>query len=274
MVKRSLAVLIVLCVPTRAHAGASIFGFSMGEDSITLGAILTQAIQQVAVLNDVASFTKDMGQNIAFVKDVYATANDVINADWDALSSEFLQDVIQSDPSLREIYANTEAVMNNRVRRNHKFRRLLGAGFNQLLFESFGAYPEGPNADRYAVSDYQSMTLNALADQQMDEWKRKQSAKRIQKAWEACEQGLESCGNAQGKMAAQVAASVEDLKAIEAERARQEALRAATETAERKERDAAIERDIKAVIKAADDLKRQESPLVFKEEDFHAEDRQ
>jgi hypothetical protein len=71
-------VLCAVLVPTPAFAGASIFGFSIGDDTMTLSAILGNIIQQVKILNDVATMTRVMSENISFMKDVTARVKRVV----------------------------------------------------------------------------------------------------------------------------------------------------------------------------------------------------
>jgi hypothetical protein len=47
--------------------------------------------------------------NISFVKDVYATGNDVINSRWEDLTNDFVQDVVMQDPTLATLYTNTRS---------------------------------------------------------------------------------------------------------------------------------------------------------------------
>ena len=255
-------------IAARAYAGASVFGFSIGEDTMTLSAILTQAIQQVAILKDVAAFTRDMKENVEFVKDVYETANDVINARWERLSDEFVGELLNADPALREIAQNTQAVITNRVPRGNRFRALIGAGFKQIVFEAFGPYPFGPEGSQYALSDYRSVNLNALADQQMSEWSRKRAAKRIEQAWDECDEGLEACERAGARMQTQTAKTLEDMKALQAEQARAQATQMAIENAERKRRASGNQRDLAGIVNAASKLREKQQPAVYREEDF------
>ncbi len=269
MNRRTLIFMALLALmPATAFAGASVFGFSLGEDSLTLSAILTQAIQQVAVLKDVAAFTSDMKDNVAFMKDVYETSNDVINARWDKLTHEFIGELLESDPTLREIYRNTESIVANRVPRSNRFRALIGAGFNQIVYEAFGPYPVGPNGEQYALSDYRSITLNSLADEQMEEWRRKRAARRIEMAWDECDGNFEECERAGSRMQVQTAKSLEDIKALQAEQARAQATQMAIENAERKQRAAGNQRDLADITKAADSMKAVKRSVDYREEDF------
>lgn len=255
-------------LPSSAFAGASFLGFSAGEDTMTLSAILAQAIQQVAILKDVAAITRDVKENVSFVKDVYGTANDVANARWEKLAEDFVGELLDADPNLREIYRNSEDVLTDRVPRGNRFRALIGAGFNQIVYEAFGPYPLGPRGDQYALSDYRAMNLNAVADEQMDALRRRNAAKRIERAWDDCGGNLEECARAGARMQVQTAKTMEDLKALQAEQARAFAAQMAIENAERKQREAGSQRDLEDISKAANKLSERSTTATYGEEKF------
>ncbi|MCC6811249.1 MAG: hypothetical protein IT381_27715 [Deltaproteobacteria bacterium] len=177
-------------------------------------------------------------------------------------------ELLNADPALREIAQNTQAIVTNRVPRGSRFRALIGAGFNQIVFEAFGPYPFGPEGSQYALSDYRSVTLNAVADAQMAEWARKRSAKRIEQAWNECDEGLEACERAGARMQTQTAKTLEDMKALQAEQARAQAAQMAVENAERKRRASGNQRDLAGIVDAASRLREKQEPVVYREEDF------
>ena len=80
--------LIIAGVAPRTYASASILGFSVGEENYTLAGILSQAIQQVKFLSDLATMTRVMKENISFIKDVYGTANDIATGNWQQLTED------------------------------------------------------------------------------------------------------------------------------------------------------------------------------------------
>ncbi|MCC6805792.1 MAG: hypothetical protein IT381_00080 [Deltaproteobacteria bacterium] len=246
-----LCLALLFSAPTRAHAGASILGFSVGDDTMTLGAILTEIIHQVKILNDVATMTRVMRDNIAFMKDVIETGNDLVNGRWEVLTEQFLMTIVNSDENLREIYRNTSQIVTNRVPRSNMFRKLMMAGFEHVVFEAFGPYPFGRISTGSAYMDVSAMRLNDLAREQMRDWKNEH--RRIEQAIRECQKtsSFEVCNSAANRMEIQSALHLEQLKAIEAERAQTEAAKIAVENGERKQRQLATQKDVTDVVEAA-----------------------
>ena len=250
-----LCLALVFATPSRAHAGASIFGFSVGDDTMTLGSILAEIIHQVKILNDVATMTRVMADNIAFMKDVVETGNDLVNGRWEALTEQFLMTVINSDENLREIYRNTAQIVTNRVPRGNAFRKLLMAGFQHAVFEAFGPYPFGRISTGSAYMDTSALRLNDMAREQMSKWK--DEHRRIEQAINECKKSgsFQVCNSAANRMQIQAALHLEQLKAISAEQAQAEATKMAVESGERKQRQLAGQKDVTDVVEAATWLK-------------------
>lgn len=253
--KRRLAVILLpvllLAAPTKAHAGASILGFSVGDDTMTLGAILSQAIQQVKLLSDIAAVTKVMTDNIAFIRDVYETGNDLVNGRWQVLTDIFVNDVLSADENLREIIRNTEQMVTGRVPRSNKFRRLLGAGFEHVLFEAFGPYPFGDPGQWAAMGDLSSLRLNNLADEQMRNWR--EEHRRIEQSIRECAKtrSFQVCQSAADRAQIQSTQQLEQIKAIEAHRAKAEAVRMGMESGDRKQKVLGAQADVTDIAEAA-----------------------
>jgi len=241
MIKKTLctALIILPFTISQAHASVSILGFSFGEDNATLAAILGAVTQQVTVLHEISEFSKDVKEDIGFLKGVYSTANDVVNQRWETLSNQFVEELLNADPDIREIYKNTSDIIADRVPKNSKFKQLVNAGLNQLVAEAFSGYPTGKRGDHYAVSDYHAMNLNALAEKAQDQMKREASARRIQQAVADCEGNLEECERAGTQMQAQTAATLNDILNLQAEQAKQQAYENALRNNERKEEELA-----------------------------------
>lgn len=265
-IKTALFVCLCLLAPREAYAGASILGFSVGEDTMTLGAILAQAIQQTKMLSDMAQFSRDMKENIAFVRDVYETGDDVIHGRWEELSQQFLMDVVMADQNVAEIYRNTEDIINQRVGRSGKFKKLVDAGLGRLLFETFGPYPFGPNADQYALSDYRSINLNSLADEAMAA--SKDRSRMIKQAWNDCLGGVQDCELAAGKMNALQAAIMQQQLALQSEQARAQATESAIRNGERKARERELQFMQRDVVRGLSDFGRGEATTLYREGDF------
>jgi hypothetical protein len=264
LTQRTLPLLLslALLMPRPAHAGASIFGFSVGDDTMTLSAILGNIIQQVKILNDVATMTRVMRDNIAFMKDVIETGNDIVSSRWQDLAEQFLGIVMGSDDNLREIVRNTEMIMTDRVPRNAMFRRLLTSGFDHVLSEAFGPYPFGVLSTGLGLVDASAMTLNDLAREQMRDWKSEQ--RRMERAIRECQQfkSPEVCDAAANRMEIQAAQQLGQIKAIEAHRAQSEAMRMAAESGEKKERVLAAQKDITDVVEAVEVLSNTSTTLA------------
>jgi len=245
--------LSLVVAPRIANAGASILGFSVGEDTMTLSALLTQAIQQVAVLRDIREMTVATQENIAFVRDVYETGHDVAEGNWAQLSEQFLTDVMMRDENLREIYRNTENIVNDRVPRGNAFRRLVGAGFNQLVFDTFGPYPFGQKGEAQALIDYRIINLNSLAEDRLAAMR--DANRRVAEAMRDCSgkfANLERCTKAGAKMQTESAAALQDLVALQATQMQLQAAKDAVENGEKKRRAAAMQRDLDSIGRAFD----------------------
>ncbi|MCC6812303.1 MAG: hypothetical protein IT381_33080 [Deltaproteobacteria bacterium] len=263
----ALGVLIIaFAAPTKVHAGASIFGFSIGDDTMTLGAILAQAIQQTKFLSDLAAFSKDVKESVAFVRDVYETGDDVIHGRWEELSQQFLMDVVMSDRNLAEIYRNSEDIISQRVGRSRSFRRLVDAGLGRLLFETFGPYPFGQHADQYALSDYHSMSLASIADDVVAA--SHERSRMITQAWNDCLGGLEECEFAAGKMNALQASILQQQLSLQSEQARAQATENAIRNAERKGRERELQFMQRDVVRGLSDFGVNSKTKLYREEDF------
>lgn len=257
------SVLILLWPFSWAHASVSFLGFSVGEDNATLAAILAAVTQQVTVLHDISSFSKDIKEDIGFLKGVYGTANDVVNQRWDKLSDQFVQELLNADPDVREIYRNSSDIIANRVPKNSKFKQLANAGLNQLVTQAFGDYPVGKRGDQYAVSDYRSMNLNALADKAQDQMKREAAAKRIQQAVADCQGSLEECERAGTQMQAQTAATLNEILNLQAEQAKQQAYENALKNNERKEEELARQKAAEELSNEFGRLRNKPQPTIL-----------
>ena len=252
MKSKQLLLIGVLMTSTaaRAHAGASILGFSIGDDTITLGGILTQAIQQVKILSDIAEFSKGLKEDIAFIKDVYETGNDLVNGRWQVLTDMFVNDVLMADENLREIFRNTEQIIGNKVPRSNKFRKLLSSGFEHVIFEAFGPYPFGDPAQWSAIGDLSALRLNNVADEQMRSWR--EEHRRIEQAVRECAKtaSFEVCNSAANRAQIQATQQLEQIKAIEAQRAKAEAVSMALESGERKQKQLGAQADMTDIAEA------------------------
>ena len=82
MLRTLLFLVVCTAFASPVDAGISVMGFSGGDDTFTLSAILTQAINQVAVLKNIATFTSDALKDAQFIKDMYDTADDVASGRW------------------------------------------------------------------------------------------------------------------------------------------------------------------------------------------------
>lgn len=264
---RVLLFVVVAMSARHAHAGASILGFSVGDDTMTLGAILAQAIQQTRMLTDLAQFSSDMKENIAFVRDVYETGDDVIHGRWEDLSQQFLMDVVMSDRNVAEIYRNTEDIVGQRVGKSSGFRRLVDAGLGRLLFETFGPYPLGQRSDQYALSDYRSMNLNSIADDVVAS--SKERSKMITQAWNDCLGGVQDCELASGKMNALQASLLQNQLTLQAEQARAQATEAAIRNAERKAHERELQFMQRDVVRGLSDLSSSGAATLYREDDFY-----
>lgn len=234
----------IVFVPS-AHAGTCILGFCMGEENLTLGAILSQAIQQVKFLSDLATMTRVMKENIEFIKDVYGTADDIINARWEELTRDFLVALANSDPNLREIYSNTSAIVENRVPRGNGFRRLLGTGLNAFMFEAFGPYPFGDNGNVHAYTDYRAMSLTRIVEDQQAALAAEHRA--VAAAWRQCERNPAACERSQAALQMQTAQMMNELRATENERAQLEAHRARVESGEKRRKEKGNQTDLATI---------------------------
>lgn len=239
-----------LCLPVDSFASASILGFSMGEENITLSGILAQAVQQVQFLSNIAAVTRDVKADVGFVKDVYETGNDLVSGRWQVVADEFLGDILASDANLREIFQNTEQIVTNQVPRGNAFRRLVDAGLEDAMFQAFGPYPFGRQADMAGLLDLSAINLDKLAGQQMAKWKQEHSA--IEQAIRECatQESPEACKGAANRMQIQQTEQVEQLKSIEAQRAKAEAMQMATHSGDRKEHVIAAQKDVTDLMEA------------------------
>lgn len=267
MIKRRALILLFcssISLPRQAHAGASILGFSVGDDTMTLSAILGNIIQQVKILNDVATMTRVMRDNISFMKDVIETGNDIVSGRWDEVSDQFLGTLLASDDNLREIIRNSEMIMTNRVPRNSMFRRLLVSGFEHVLSEAFGPYPFGEFSTGLGLVDTSAMSLNEMAREQMRDWKAEH--RRLQQAIRECQKykSFEVCNSAANRMQIQATQQLEQIKAIEAQRAKAEATKMAAENGEKKERILAAQKDITDVVEAVEMLSKTSTTMEAK----------
>lgn len=224
---------------SQAQAAVSIFGFSIGEDNATLAAILTAVTQQITILHEISDFSRDVKEDVSFLKGIYSTANDVVNQRWETLTGEFVDELLNADPDIREIYHNTSDIIADRVAKNSKFEQLVNTGLNQLVVEAFGDYPATKRGDHYALSDFRALNLNALADKAQDQMKSKATAKRIEQAISDCKGNLEECQRAGTQMQAQTASTLNDVLHLQAEQAKQQAYESVLKNNERKEEELA-----------------------------------
>ena len=250
---RSIAIVsIAFFIPHLAFASASILGFSAGEDSMVLSSILGEMVQEVSVLNDLAAASKTVAANISFVKDVYATGNDVINSRWEDLTNDFVQDVVMQDPTLATLYTNTRQIVTNQVPQSNQFQRLVGAGFNQFLFYTFGPVPLGRRGDQYALADYRAANLNALAGDETTAMERKRRADAmIAQAESECRGSLEACEKATARLQMLSADSLTRLNAFQAEQMRAQATEIAIRNSERKNSETGRAGDMQVLGNAA-----------------------
>ena len=237
-----------LLVAPRAFASASILGFSVGEENYTLAGILTQAIQQVQVLNDIANVMKSVKDDIAFVKDVYGTANDIANANWNQLSQDLVSSIINSDPNLREIYNDTQEIVANRVPQGDSFRRLLNAGMSDFIFHAFGPYPFGNRGQVYAYTDVRALSINTLVEQQSAALQMEHKA--VQQAWQECQKNPGSCERSQAALQMNADQILSQIKQTENQRALLEAHRALVESGEKRQREAGTQQDLSQIAGA------------------------
>jgi len=245
-----IAVVVIVAMPLNAFASVSILGFSVGEDNIALGGILAAATQTVAYLSQLAATMKAVRDDIAFVKDTYQTADELAHGNWQTLTQELLNNVVNSDANLREIYRDSQQIISNQVPRGNQFRRLLSAGFEEVIAETFGPYPLGRSADWTGLTDVRALSLNKIADEQMNAWK--EEHQRIKQAADDCAKGNHDvCVRAGARMQTQTTDTLAQIKAIEAERAHSEALRMAIASGDRKQKTVSAQTDIVDLVEAA-----------------------
>jgi len=241
---------VILVIPLPAFASVSILGCSIGETNITLGAILAAAAQTAGYLSQLAATMKAVRDDIAFVKDTYQTADELAHGNWQSLTQEFLNTVVNSDANLREIYRDSQQIISNQVPRGNQFRHLLSIGFEQVIAETFGPYPLGRSADWTGLTDVRALSLNKVADEQMNAWK--EEHQRTKQAADDCAKGNHDvCVRAGARMQTQTTDTLAQIKAIKAERAHSEALLMAVENGDRKQKAVSAQTDIVDLVEAA-----------------------
>jgi hypothetical protein len=260
--RNQILILLMLAGARPAFAGTCILGFCPGDDTMTLSAILSQAMEQVNTLHQLAEFTSDIKNDISFIRDVYETGQDIANQDWDALAQELVGDLLASNADIRTIYSNTQSIISGNVPRSDGFRSLISTGIGQGLFTIFGPYPVGPRGAQYALSDYHSVNLNEMAKQIHDKAKQAQTAARLQANLKSCTQGMANCQESQAHIAVQVHNDLDDLKQLQAEQADAYGTQLAVETSERKQHAYADAQQLNEVVTAIGQMKSNQSNIT------------
>jgi hypothetical protein len=227
--------LCALLVANQAFASASILGFSVGEDDSELAAIYTEAVQQLAVLKNIASFSSTVVTDIGFIKGVYNTVSAAVQGNWSQLGQEFLNDILSSNTSIRTIYTNTSAIISNNVPANNGFQKLVSAGLSEAMTEVFGPYPTGNLGAQYAYVDMSLINLDTLANRAQDQARADRVSRRMQTALQNCEsQGLTSCQVAHAHATIQVESDLTEVRDMIAAQMQAQAAATAIATSERK----------------------------------------
>lgn len=253
----------VLLISSKAFAAASFLGFSLGEDSAALMTLVTQSAQQLTALNNVAKMTSRLKEDIAFMRGVYSTADNLANQRWDRLTDEFVGQLMQMNPAIKTIYDNTAEIIQGRVQPNSQFKLLIHNGFEKFIQQSFPLYPHGAKGDQYAVSDWQNTSLNQIAERMMSDGLRRQREARMKAALNDCDGGLANCQKASTRMNVETVQVLDEIKTLQAQSAKAFATETTIQNIERKEVESAQQKQRQELLDAAKILQGKQTPLIF-----------